>query len=142
MDIKFNTPSNFITPEESTAINQKSGITYQGNPLDDPAFKDDLRRHFWAQGKQFENDDDMVKEWYSERTYANSNSAGMALDTASAYGANEEERARAKRLQDAYEKMPSFYEDGGAIDRVGGWETAKSIVGALVLDPINLIPFG
>lgn len=142
MDIKFNTPSNFITPEESTAINQKSGITYQGNPLDDPAFKDDLRRHFWAQGKQFENDDDMVKEWYSERTYANLNSAGMALDTASAYGANEEERARAKRLQDAYEKMPSFYEDGGAIDRVGGWETAKSIVGALVLDPINLIPFG
>lgn len=142
MEIKINLPSSFLDSNETTNPESKASTSYQGNPLDDPNFKDDLRRHFWSKGRQFENDDDMVKEWYSERTYANLNSAGMVADTAEAYGANEEERARAKRLQDAYNKMPLFFEDGGAIDRVGGWETAKSIVGALVLDPINLIPFG
>lgn len=142
MEIKFNIPSDFLNPNETTDFERKVSTSYQGNPLDDPNFKDDLRRHFWSKGRQFENDDDMVKAWYSDRTYSNLNSAGMVADTAAAYGANEEERARAKRLQDAYNKMPLFFEDGGAIDRVGGWETAKSIVGALVLDPINLIPFG
>ncbi|MBW3783711.1 hypothetical protein GL270_21160, partial [Aeromonas veronii] len=82
MDIKINFPSGFLEPNETTNPESKASTSYPGNPLDDPNFKDDLRRHFWSKGRQFENDDDMVKEWYAERTYANLNSAGMVADTA------------------------------------------------------------
>lgn len=142
MAIDFGLPDLPTSQSSTSPAQPKPEITYQGNPLDDPNFKDDLRRHFWGKGRQFDNDDDMVKAWYQERTAANLNSLGMIKDTADAFASNEQERARAKRLQDAYDKMPMFFEDGGAIDRVGGWETAGAIAGSLILDPINLIPFG
>lgn len=142
MELNFSLPESVIKASESAQDASPNATPYQKNVLDDPNFLDDLRRHFWSQGKQFGSDSEMVSKWYQDRTYANLNSAGMAVDTASAFAADEETRARDKRLQAAYNQMPMFFENGGAIDRIGGWETAKNIVGALVLDPINLIPFG
>ncbi|WP_175404744.1 hypothetical protein, partial [Endozoicomonas atrinae] len=102
-------------------------------------FLNDVRKFFEAKGETFDNDQDMIARFYNDRTWGNLNTLGMAEDLNDAYNGAPEQRERLKRLQFVYDNMPSFYEDGGAVDQVGAWETTKSIGGALLADPLNLL---
>jgi len=107
--------------------------------LDDPRFHDDLREYYAMNGKRFENKDDMIRQWYDDRTYAELNvtfgTSGDVLDT---YNSNLQERELKKRLVGAYQKMPFFFQDGGMGDK-DGFQVAKSIGKAILTDPLNLI---
>jgi len=107
--------------------------------LDDPRFHDDLREYYAMNGKRFENTDDMIRQWYDDRTYAELNvtfgTSGDVLDT---YNSNLQERELKKRLVGAYQKMPFFFQDGGMGDK-DGFQVAKSIGKAILTDPLNLI---
>ncbi len=105
----------------------------------DTRFLNDVRKFFEAKGETFDNDQDMIARFYNDRTWGNLNTLGMAEDLNDAYNGAPEQRERLKRLQFVYDNMPSFYEDGGAVDQVGAWETTKSIGGALLADPLNLL---
>lgn len=110
--------------------------------LDDPRFHDDLREYYAMNGKRFENKDDMIRQWYDDRTYAELNvSFGTSGDVLDTYNSNLQERELKKRLVGAYQKMPFFFQDGGMGDK-DGFQVAKSIGKAILTDPLNLIgPF-
>jgi len=110
--------------------------------LDDPRFHDDLREYYAMNGKRFDNKDDMIRQWYDDRTYADLNiTLGTAGDVLDTYNSNLQERELKKRLVGAYQKMPFFFQDGGMGDK-DGFQVAKSIGKAILTDPLNLIgPF-
>ena len=107
--------------------------------LDDPRFHQDLREYYATQGKRFDNTDDMIREWYDDRTFAELNmTVGTAGDIADTYSASPEQRELKKRLTAAYHKTPFFWQEGGMGQRDPG-QVARSIGWALATDPLTYV---
>jgi len=103
----------------------------------DPKFLMDLRTHYRDQGVMVgaASDEDLLDMFHRDRNWADFNSLALAKDTYDAYTATGETRARAKRLQGAWQSMPNFYEEGGR----GFIEMAKDVLPAVALDPVNFV---
>ncbi len=127
--------SGILTPQTSDYTQDFNASTV----FQDTRFLDDVRKYFEARGETFANDQDMLARFYNDRSYGNLNSIGALEDVYDAHQGSEDQRARLKRLQFVYDNMPNFWQDGGAVDQFGAGETARSILGATLLDPVNLI---
>jgi hypothetical protein len=108
--------------------------------LRDPRFISDIKRYYAeVKGESLDDDEDAIRRWYSDRTWSNLNTVGAGRDWIEAeQHDNPDLKLLQARLQDAYERAPFFWQDGGMGD-VDGWQVAKSISGALIADPINLV---
>lgn len=108
--------------------------------LSDPRFIEDIKRYYAAVKDEYlETDEDAIRRWYSDRTWSNLNTVGASTDWLEASNQDDEElKVLQARLQTAYERSPFFWQDGGMGD-VDGWQAFRSISGALIADPINLV---
>jgi len=110
------------------------------NPLYDPRVIADLRAHYNELGHNVQGmtDEEIVDEFYSDKTWGSLNTMGGAKRLYESTQLSDEGKHRLMRLNKVYERAPQFWEEGGR-----GWLSALSSgAGAILLDPINLIPFG
>lgn len=104
--------------------------------MTDPRVINDARRDFEDRGIFIEDDDELMRKWYSEQTYTNLNATiGPFNAYQRAEAATPESRARQARLRDAYQKLPMFYQGGG----VGTGTAVPAMAKAIALDPLNLV---
>ena len=88
-------------------------------------------------GKTFDTDEAVVKEYISDRTWkqANTYSIGKELIYATSESVDQDQKRRLSYLIDYWNKLPNFYEDGGR-----GWISGiGSNLARGILDPTNLI---
>jgi len=87
---------------------------------------------------KYKDDKDVVDEFISDRTWKQSNIASIASEYIDIKKLDNKQRANLAYLQNYWNKLPNFYEEGGR-----GW--AKGIFSNLwsgILDPTNLVSAG
>ena len=87
---------------------------------------------------EYKEDKDVVDEFIADRTWKQSNIASIASEYVDIKGLNEKQRGNLGYLQNYWNSLPNFYEEGGR-----GW--SKGIWSNLwrgVLDPTNIVSFG
>ena len=99
----------------------------------DPRFLNALRAEAQARGQSFDNDEDLIRWFTRGRAWADMNTVSSASDMLRAYQADPERRERQKYLQDTWNRLPMFWQEGGR-----GAEGLMDNVLAAVLDPINI----
>jgi hypothetical protein len=104
--------------------------------LRDPRALRAMREEFEARGQKFENDEDMVRAFMKDRTWAGMNTGSSALDALRVNNSDVERRQRQRYLQELWNAVPNPWEEGG---RPWG-EALYDNVSAAVLDPINAVP--
>ena len=107
--------------------------------LQNPDFLRDLKDVMNSQGQYFDNDEDMIDEFFSERTWRDLNLAaavGGDAGLAAVAKASPQIKEKMARIQQVYDRYPMFWEEGGR----GWWEAIKDGVPAVLLAPENLIP--
>lgn len=101
------------------------------------SFLADARSYLSERGYDVSTDEKVKDAFYELRSYRDLNSVSMLRDAAEAYGADETTRARDRRLIEVWNRLPSFWEDGGR-----GLSAIPDIGAAVLTDPLNLIPVG
>ncbi|GAA4652553.1 hypothetical protein GCM10023116_48370 [Kistimonas scapharcae] len=110
------------------------------NVFRDSRFLDDVRNFYREEkGEEFTSDQDMLKRWYEDRLWAETNTVSAARNWYAAETASKDQRARRRRLQTVYNRMPSFWEEGGAIDRFGAGHVFGEAALSMLADPVNLL---
>ena len=122
------------------------------NPQDllkDPFFRRDVMDNASSQGMVDFTFEDALSEWYNEQSYAALNELGAVFGDAGYMGATGLEgsaRDRMARLTSAYQLMPNVLTTGsgeGSIsDELSGLDITKTLAGANVLNPTNLVGGG
>lgn len=123
-----------------TAGNDYTNDLRGKNPLYDPRVIADLRSHYDELGHNVQGmtDEEIVDEFYSDKTWGMLNTGGGAKRLYESTQLSDEGKHRLQRLNKVYEMAPKFWQEGGR-----GWlDALGSGTAAVVLDPINLIPFG
>ena len=108
--------------------------------LKDPRFLTDLRDFYEARGLKVDNDDDLIDKFYSDNTWADSNTVSAAVGNfglATSATAGEDQRARMGRIRRVWEQLPFFWQEGGR-----GWSALPEYLIAGAADPTNLIGAG
>lgn len=105
--------------------------------LKDPRFLQDVIDLAHSRGDKISNASEAIDWFYSDRTWRNMNTVSMARDLYDSATNDETSNARLSRLQQVYDALPDFYEEGGR--GAGG---LLQNVGATLIDPINLVGFG
>lgn len=103
--------------------------------LNDPAFLSDLRGYYREKGEYFADDKHLVDKFYSDRTWADLNTAGAIGDALEATSSGTDQRQRMKRIETVWRQLPNFWQEGGR-----GAGALGDIATAIVADPLNLIP--
>lgn len=116
------------TPDYAQSINPST-------VLKDPRFLKDLREEYESRGNFNLSDDELVRKFYSDRSWAELNTLGAAQDAYEAVTANGDRKARMARIQDVYDQLPFFWQSGGR-----GAAAIPDIAIGLLADPINAIP--
>ena len=130
---------NRIDPASITA-SPTADYSAQINPstiLRDPRFLNDLRAYYQDKGEgQYLQDDELIDKFYSDQTWGMLNTVSAVADAAEAATANVDQKQRMNRIQSVYQQLPNFWQEGGrdTLDALGDG------VGAILADPINLIP--
>jgi hypothetical protein len=113
---------------------QNDDYTYDINPqtvLRDPRFLKDYRDYRRHRGDPVDDlsDDDLIEEFYSDRTWRNNNTVSMARDLYEANTADAPQAQRLARIQKVWENAPTrdFF------------DALPDYAGALLLDPVNLL---
>ena len=106
--------------------------------LRNPSFLADLRDYYGKRGVHIDDDYDLVSRFHRDQTFMGMNTIGGIGGILSAKSASKENRAQQKRLRQAYQKLPMFFQPGG----VGTDRAAGNIAAAVALDPLNLVGFG
>ena len=121
---------------EPTSLANRYGSGNAQSVLRSPLFLSDLRAYFRSQNVNVGglNDDELIDRFYSDRNWADLNTVGAVSDARSAYRMGEEDRARARHLQEVWRQLPGFMGEGGR-----GWAAVPDIATALIADPVNLI---
>jgi hypothetical protein len=123
-----------VTPSSS------ADYSAQINPttiLRDPRFLNDLRSYYQERGEgQYLQDDELIEKFYSDQTWGMLNTVSALADAGEAMTASEDQKLRMNRIQSVYQQLPNFWQEGGrdTLDALGDG------VGAILADPINLIP--
>lgn len=105
--------------------------------LRDASFLADLRDYYGKRGVYIDDDRDLVERFHRDQTFMNMNTLGAVGGLLSAKSASKENRAQQKRLREAYQKLPMFFEQGGI-----GAAGAGNIGAAMAFDPLNFVGFG
>ena len=121
--------------QESTA----QDLSYAGdiNPrtiLKDPRFLNDLKEYYGSKGEYYASNDEYIEAFYSDSTWRDLNTVSAGKGAYEALTSNKEQRSRAKRIEQVWRSLPSFWQDGGR-----GYGALGTIGAAVLLDPINLL---
>ena len=88
---------------------------------------------------EFEDDDDLIDWFMSDRYYFQTNTIGIGREIAAASGDDTAEQKRTRGLANAiYDSLPSFFEEGGR----SAWDMAADVGKYNLLDPVNLFGIG
>ena len=108
--------------------------------LKDPRFLQDLRDYYeekegypvgWS-------DEALIDAFYSDSTWRELNTVSAIGGAFEPWGMGTESRERAKRIESVWKQLPMFWQEGGR----GAATALPDIAGALIADPLNLIPVG
>lgn len=104
--------------------------------LRDPRFLSMVREFYREQGEFVGTltDNQIIDKFYSDRNWADLNTAGAVADAADAYGMGAEQRQRARMMQEVWNGLPNMFQEGGR-----GLGAVGDVAKALVLDPVNLV---
>lgn len=108
--------------------------------LQDPRVLNDLRKYYYELGHDTTqmSDEDLVDEFYSDKTWGLLNTISAGKRAYETMTASPEQQERMRRLDGLYEKLPSFWQEGGR----GAMSAIADGALAVIADPINLIPGG
>ena len=102
-------------------------------------FLADLRQFFQERdGDTFSDDGELIDRFLNDRRWSEFNTVGAGIDLYQASNMTDDQKARMARIQQVYDTMPAFWEEGGG--SVSG--AIKDLGGAMLADPLNLIGFG
>lgn len=107
--------------------------------LKDQGFLNDVRDVMASQGQYFDNDEDMMDEFFSERTWREFNLGAATFGDAGILAsakASDDVRDKMGRIQEVYNRFPMFWQEGGR----GFLKASSDAVPAMLLAPENLIP--
>ena len=130
----FGQPTQQVTPN-STDYVQDINVVSQ---LKDPRFLEDLRSYYQDKGERvrYLSNDEMIDKFFSDQTWELLNTGSAVMGAIEAQQAGSEQKARMNRIQQVYNRLPNFYQEGGR----GTWDMLKDAVPAVILDPLNVIP--
>ena len=117
----------------SSAMSTSTGL----NAFNDPTFMAELREYYANKGEYFNNDTDLIDTFYTDNQWQNMNTISLGKEVAEAYGADKRQRNLMIRMNEVFESLPNFYEEGGR-----GAKGLAINAAAAVTDPLNLIGFG
>ena len=108
--------------------------------LQDPRVLNDLRKYYYELGHDTTqmSDEDLVDEFYSDKTWGLLNTISAGKRAYETMTASPEQQERMRRVDGLYEKLPSFWQEGGR----GAMSAIADGTLAVIADPINLIPGG
>ncbi len=104
--------------------------------LRSPSFLNDLREYYESKGARFLTEEELIDRFYSDNTWDDLNTVSAIGSAIEAGTANTEQKQRLNRLQQAWRSLPNFWQEGGR----GFMAAAADATGAILADPINLIP--
>lgn len=107
--------------------------------LKNQGFLNDVRDVMASQGQYFDNDEDMMDEFFSERTWREFNLGAATFGDAGILAsakASDDVRDKMGRIQEVYNRFPMFWQEGGR----GFLKAASDAIPAMLLAPENLIP--
>ena len=106
--------------------------------LQDGRFIQDIYDYYRERdGKGFSTPGEAVEYFMNDRMWKNMTTHHMGAEYFYAKGATENQKKRLARLEQTFQALPNFYEDGGT----GGMGLLKNVRNA-ILDPINLLGIG
>jgi hypothetical protein len=118
----------------SANLTQKEAL----DKLKDTRFIQDIYDYYYEkEGQTFSGPEEAIEEFFSDRAWSNLNTMYVLGEAHESFTNNDIQNSRLARLQNVYEQMPNFYEEGGR-----GWEGFKQNAAATLLDPVNLLGFG
>jgi hypothetical protein len=108
--------------------------------LKDPRFLQDLRDYYEErEGRNIHwSDEALIDAFYSDSTWRELNTVSAIGGAFEPWGMGTESRERAKRIESVWQQLPMFWQEGGR----GAATALPDIAGALISDPLNLIPVG
>jgi len=126
---------------DPNTVTQTQNVDYLSNTggadlLRSPAFLNDLRQHYESKGVRFLTEEELIDRFYSDNTWDDLNTVSAISSAAEAATAGSDEKQRLNRLQQAWRSLPNFWQEGGR----GFLSAAGDAAGAIIADPINLIP--
>jgi len=139
-DNNYNTDLFSFDEEVSDVSSYDSGTLSTATGLDafrDPRFIAELREYYSKKSQYFDNDADLIDEFYSDQTWASMNSVSLAKQVGEAYTSDDRQVTLMRRMKEVYDSTPNFYEEGGR----GAAGLGQNILAAAA-DPLNLIGFG
>ena len=96
------------------------------------------KAYYGRKGKEYEKDEDVIDEFIGDRTWKQANITSIGKEYLTIQGLDKNQRQNLAYLQNYWNQLPNFYEEGGR-----GW--AGGIFSNLwkgIADPTNLISFG
>ena len=105
--------------------------------FNDPTFMAELREYYAGKGQYFNSETDLIDTFYTDNQWQNMNSVSLGKEVAEAYGADTRQRQLMIRMNEVFDSLPNFYEEGGR-----GAKGLGINIAAAVTDPLNLIGFG
>ena len=115
------------------ALSTSSGL----EAFNDPTFMAELREYYAGKGQYFNSETDLIDTFYTDNQWQNMNSVSLGKEVAEAYGADTRQRQLMIRMNEVFDSLPNFYEEGGR-----GAKGLGINIAAAVTDPLNLIGFG
>ena len=124
-------------PEQLTGQDYVQDINVVSQ-LKDPRFIEDLRSYYQDRGQRtrYLSNDEMINKFFSDNTWELLNTGSAVMGAIEAQQAGAEQKQRMNRIQQVYNRLPNFYQEGGR----GTWDMLKDAVPAVITDPLNLVP--
>tara|TARA_B110000046_G_scaffold10626_1_gene10632 strand:+ start:33483 stop:43205 length:9723 start_codon:yes stop_codon:yes gene_type:complete len=124
-------------PEQLTGQDYVQDINVVSQ-LKDPRFIEDLRSYYQASGQRtrYLSNDEMIDKFFSDQTWELLNTGSAVMGAIEAQQAGAEQKQRMNRIQQVYNRLPNFYQEGGR----GTWDMLQDAVPAVITDPLNLVP--
>jgi len=96
------------------------------------------KAYYGRKGKEYEKDEDVVDEFISDRTWKQANITSIGKEYVTIQGLDESQKKNLAYLQNYWNQLPNFYEEGGR-----GWVGGiYSNLWRGIADPTNLLSFG
>ena len=142
----FNQPyfNNIDFSLDNVAIpSEQTDYTSSINPqtiLKNPQFLQDLRDYYEEkEGRHIHwSNEELIDNFYADSTWRELNTVSAIGGAFEPWGMGTESRERAKRIESVWKQLPMFWQEGGR----GAATALPDIAGALIADPLNLIPVG
>lgn len=124
-------------PEQLTGQDYVQDINVVSQ-LKDPRFLEDLRSYYQDKGERtrYLSNDEMIDKFFSDQTWELLNTGSAVMGAIEAQQAGADQKSRMNRIQQVYNRLPNFYQEGGR----GTWDMLKDAAPAVIFDPLNIVP--